>query len=91
MQTIYLRYYAHSYYHENEKNVLFLHFLGFACKNRLFSKQYNCNCSKNISSISKWCLNDCTSFWFHASGLFSKQKFFKMTPIPEHRKIQSLL
>ena len=29
---------------------------------------------KNISSISKWCLNDYTSFWFHANGLFSKQQ-----------------
>ena len=33
------------------------------------------NAQKNISSISKWRLNHCTSFWFHASGLFSKQKF----------------
>ena len=46
---------------------------------------------QNISSISKWCLIHCTSFWFHTSGLFSKQKFRNMTPIPEHQKIQSLL
>ena len=38
-----LRYYAYS---DNEKNVLFLHFHGFAFKNRLLSKQYSCNCSK---------------------------------------------
>ena len=31
-----------------KKNVLFLHFQGFACKNRLFSKHYSCNCSKTL-------------------------------------------
>ena len=36
-----LRYYAHSYYHENEENVLSLHFHGFACKNSSPSKQYS--------------------------------------------------
>ena len=46
---------------------------------------------KNISSISKWRLNHCTSFWFQASGFFSKQKFWKISPIPEHWKIQSFL
>ena len=77
MQNPILRYYAHSYYHENEKNVLFLHFHGFTCKNRLLSKQYSCNCSKNISSISKWCWNDCTLFWFHAIWPFLKAKVLK--------------
>ena len=46
---------------------------------------------KNISSTSKWRLNHCTSFWFQASGFFSKQKFGKISPIPEHWKIQSFL
>ena len=29
-----------------KKMFYFLHFYGFACKNKLLSKQYSCNCSK---------------------------------------------
>ena len=45
-------------------------------KNKLLSKQYSCNCSKNNSSISKWCLTTAPLFGF-TQWAFSQSKNFE--------------